>query len=115
MPQADPVLALVVVLYAFAVSWIAERFGVFQDLSPSIKQLVVALAGFAVPLVVQVITGVFGAWPDTIGTPEGLTQALFALAAPFAVWLLTQVAHYLDLALARLAGKRISPQPIRTR
>jgi hypothetical protein len=106
MPQTDPVLAFVIVLYAFVISWVAERFGAFQDLSPTVKQLVVALAGFAVPLVVQVVTGVFGAWPDTIGTPEGLTQALFALAAPFAVWLITQVAHYADLALARLVGNR---------
>jgi hypothetical protein len=104
--QSDPILQLLVVLYAFAVSWITERFGSFQNLSPSVKQLVIALAGFAVPLVTTVVTALLGAWPDTVGTPDALTQALFILGAPFVVWLFTQLAHYADLALARLSGKR---------
>lgn len=105
MPQNDPILQLIVLLYAFAVSWVTERFGGFDKLTPTVKQLVIALAGFAVPLITGLVTGIFGKWPDNIGTPEGLTQALFIFVAPVAVWLLTQVAHYADLILKRAAGK----------
>lgn len=103
-PPADPLLALIVLLYGFGVSWVAERFGSFDKLSPSVKQLVIALVGFVVPLVVSLATKLFGAWPDTIGTPEGFVTALFMLLAPVGVWIITQIAHFLDPA--RLAKSR---------
>lgn len=105
-PPADPLLALLILLYGFGVSWAADRFGTFEKLSPSVKQLVIALVGFVVPLVVGFFTKAFGTWPDAIGTPESFVTALLMLLAPVAVWLMTQIAHYFDLALARLAGKR---------
>lgn len=104
MPN-DPVLQLVILLYGFVVSWAAERFGAFDSLSPSVKQLVIALAGFVVPLVTGLVTGIFGKWPENLGTPEGLTQALFMLLAPAAIWVITQIAHYADQILKRAAGK----------
>jgi chromate transport protein ChrA len=106
MPQTVPLLQLIVLLYAVAVSWIEERFGKFQDLEPNQKQLFNALAGFAVPLVFSFVTGLLGKWPESIGTPGVFTLAVVSLVASVVVWLLTQVAHYADLALVRLVGNR---------
>lgn len=102
-PPADPMLALLIVLYGFAVSWIEERFGSFQDLSPSVKQVVNGLLGFFAPLVAAGVVALLGRWPEQIGTAEGLAQAVLYLAAPVAVWLVTQIAHYVDLWLKRQA------------
>jgi len=102
-PSPDPLLALVVVLYGFAVSWLEERFGVFQNLSPATKQLVNGLLGFFAPLVASLVVAMLGKWPEAVGTPEGLAQAILYLLAPVAVWLVTQVAHYTDLWLKRKA------------
>jgi hypothetical protein len=102
-PPPDSLLAFVVVLYGFAVSWLEERFGSFQNLSPANRQLVNGLLGFFAPLVASAVVAMLGKWPVEIGTPEGLAQAILYVLAPVAVWLVTQVAHYADLWLKRKA------------
>jgi uncharacterized membrane protein len=108
-PPADPLLALVIFLYGLFASWVLERWGSFGNLTPAQKQLTVALVGFVAPFVTALGVKLFGAWPETVGSPETFTTALLTFIAPFVVaalaWLSTQVGHFLDQILARLAGK----------
>lgn len=104
--EYDPLLTLVIILYGSAVSWVQERFGKFQDLSPRAKQAVNAALGFFVPAIVTLLLGVVKVWPTTdLGTPEEFVTFVLLLLAPFAVWLVTQVAHWVDLIFKRAAGK----------
>ena len=103
----DQLLAFVIVVYSWGVSWIQERFGTFQDLDAKTKQLVNAIFGFIVPAIVlwivPAVTGVFGNWPAELGAPEGFVTTALMVVVPVFVWVLTQVWHYVDLSLERLA------------
>lgn len=101
--QPDLILALVIFLYAAGVSWVEERVGRFQEMSPRNKQLVNALFGFVVPALVVWTKMIVGQWPAALGTPEEFVLAVLRFLAPVAVWLATQVVHYLDLWFRRLA------------
>lgn len=103
--EYDPLLTLVVLLYGWAISWLEERFGGFNDLSARTKQLVNALFGFVVPAVAVYLPVLFGQWPGELGTPEGFVTFVLRLLVPVAVWLVTQVAHQFDLVLKRATGK----------
>jgi hypothetical protein len=109
----DQILALVIFAYGFGVSWLQERFGKFEKLEPRQKQLWNSVFAFIVPAVVAwlvpLFTTVFGSWPDALGDPNGLVGAVLRLAVPVLVWLVSQVAHYVDLGLNRAAkGERAS-------
>ncbi len=103
--EYDPLLTLVIILYGSAVSWIQERFGSFQDLPARTKQLINAFLGFLVPAIVTGLLAFVNEWPVGLGTPEEFVTFVLLLLAPFAVWLVTQVAHQFDLVLKRATGK----------
>lgn len=86
-------VGVVLFLYGAFVSWAEERFGKFQDLSPSAKQGVNTALTLVLPAIVQVVTPY---WRPEFGAPDQVAQSLLYLIAPAFVWLSSQVAHRLD-------------------
>jgi hypothetical protein len=93
---SDPLGMVVLAIYAWAISWIEERFGKFQDLPPNMKQLVNAIFGLVIPAVVLWLTPY---WKPEFGALEPAVEQLLVVLTPIAVWLATQVFHYADLLL----------------
>ena len=91
--MTDPVALFVLALYGFAVSFVEERFGAFQNLPANIKQLVNAVLTFVVPAVVNYLNPI---WQPEFGDASEVVQAVLLLAAPVVVWLVSQVAHAVD-------------------
>ena len=92
-------LAIVGFFYAAGTSYIQERFGKFQDLSPTKKQLVNSVLNFIVPAVAVFVQPY---WKADFGSLDGALQSLFVLLVPVVVWLFSQVAHQIDKLLERL-------------
>lgn len=88
--------AIVLFLYGTFVSWVEERFGKFQDLTPSMKQLVNAILTIVVPGIALWLAPL---WRPEFGIPEDAANALLYLLAPAAIWLFSQIAHYFDPSL----------------
>jgi len=102
----DPIVVLIILIYGIGVSFLEERFGKFEQLEPAEKQFVNALVGFVAPLAASLLTYLGSHGFDYLGSPEELARATLWLLAPVAVWLVTQLAHYVDLWL-----KRSAPDP----
>lgn len=100
----DPLTLFVLAAYGFAVSWIEERFGAFEGLEPRTKQLINSLFSFVVPAVVIWLNK--SPWPADFGDPSAVVTALLTLLAPVGVWVASQLAHYLDKWLAKIAPKK---------
>ena len=91
--MTDPVALFILALYGFAVSFVEERFGAFQNLPANIKQLVNPVLTFVVPAVVNYLNPI---WQPEFGDASEVVQAVLLLAAPVVVWLVSQVAHAVD-------------------
>lgn len=95
--MSDPILfsliAFITTVYGTAVSFIQERFGVYETLPANIKQLINAILNIVVPYVVVFVSGV---WKPEFGNLEEVVTSVFLLLAPVLAWVVSQVAHSLD-------------------
>ena len=90
-----PISIFMLSIWAIAVSWIEERSGYFNRLSPSWKQAVNSVISAIVPALVVWSSGV---WNPRLGSPVEFFGAILFLLVP---WLISQIAHYVDLFLAK--------------
>lgn len=90
-------------LLAMGISWIEERVGKFETLSPSVKQFINAGATLVVPVFVAWSAGW---WAPAFGSAEGFFNNLIQLLAPAGIWLGSWLAsqgwHYIDKGLAKV-------------
>lgn len=97
--MSDPVLlalvTFVTAVYGTGTSFIQERFGVFNDLPPAIKQLINSILNIVVPYVVVFFSGV---WKPEFGSLEEVVTSVFLLLAPILAWVFSQIAHSVDPA-----------------
>lgn len=94
----DPLQLFVLALYGTFVSFVQERFGAFQDLSPRVKQLINSLLTFAVPAIVNFVIPI---WRLEFGDSSEVVNSALLLVAPVFVWLVSQVAHAVDKKLVK--------------
>jgi hypothetical protein len=94
----DQVLVSLVAILTFgwgtAVSYVQERFGKFEDLSPRMKQLINAVLAFVLPLVVVVVQPY---WKAEFGDINQVLTAVLLMGAPVLAWVVSQVMHQVDL------------------
>ncbi len=90
------VLAIVTAVYGMGTSYLQERFGSFQSLSPQIKQLLNALINLAIPYAAVAVQPY---WRPDFGDLNAALQSLLLLFAPVLVWLFSQVGHQIDRLL----------------
>lgn len=87
-------LAAVIVLgYGTSASFLQERFGNFQSLSPEVKKVVNVLLTVGIPYLVQFVSPY---WRPSFGEPEAVLQELAVLLIPILIWAVSQVAHHFD-------------------
>lgn len=86
-------VAVVLFLYGTGTSWLQERFGGFQNLSPSVKQLVNSVINLVLPYIAVFVQPY---WKPEFGNPEEVITSLLVLVAPFFVWVVSQLAHHFD-------------------
>lgn len=98
----DPLSVFVLAIWGIGVSWIEERFGAFQNLSPSVKQLINSVLTFIVPAVVNFLTPI---WRPELGDASEVVNAALFLVAPVVVWLFSQIGHYTDGWLGKVSGQ----------
>lgn len=89
-------LLVVVVVYGAGASFIQERFGAYQNLSPTLKQV---LNTFWTAVLPYIIIMVQPYWKADWGSSEDAMTSLFMLLVPVAMWLVSQVAHAVDRKL----------------
>lgn len=89
-------VAVIITGYGSAVSFLEERFGKFQDLSPTAKQAINSLLTLVLPYVLVFVQPY---WRLEFGNPNEVITSAFLLVAPALVWLASQVAHAADKRL----------------
>ena len=97
----DPLQMLILGLYGVIISWVEERVGKFQDLSPRAKQLTNALLTYIVPALVLWLQGF---WRPEFGDVTEFANSVVMLLIPAAVWFGSQAGHYIDKWLKKVSG-----------
>lgn len=98
----SPDVLFVLTLYGSFVSWVQERNGSFEKLNPNQKQVINAVLTILVPIIVGFLLPMWG------GSEQGLTEgvnAVLLVFAPVFIWLVSQVAHYVDKLLAKFTAR----------
>lgn len=88
----------VLAVWGWFVSWAEERWGSFNDFTPSQKQWVNSFLAWVVPVVAT--SGLFYWWTPELGNLTEVLTAVGIFVAPFVSWLISQVAHFVDKKLA---------------
>lgn len=101
MPEESNVVILLAGLWGWIVSWMEERFGAFENLSPRWKQLVNSVLSLVVPLAAGLLAP---HWRDSFGDLGGFTNEFLLVLALPAAWLASQLWHYADKLLKKWAA-----------
>lgn len=89
-------VAVVIAGYGSVVSFLQERFGRFQDLTASQKQLINSVLTLVVPYLVAFFQPY---WKLEFGDEQQVLSSALLLIAPALVWLTSQLAHAVDKRL----------------
>lgn len=91
------VLAIVTFGYGAATSYLQERFGRYDLLTPAAKQLINAVINLVLPYIAVFVQPY---WRIEFGDLNQALNSLLLLVAPLLVWFFSQLAHQVDKKLA---------------
>ena len=98
----EAIQVLVFGVVGILIAYVQERFGVYQDLSAGVKQIVNGILALVLPILVAWSAGW---WQPSFGDATGVWTQVAYLLVPAVVWIVTQVAHQFDRLLQKYGSK----------